>query len=49
MQIVTQQELKKLAKEPDFKVIKFPVKIRDIHKIEKKSSIWIQRIKMQKR
>ena len=29
------------TKEPAFKDIKFPVKIRDIHKIEKKSSIAI--------
>ena len=27
---------KNFAKRPDFKDIKFPVKIRDIHKIEKK-------------
>ena len=30
---------KDFAKRLDFKDIKFPVKIRDIHKIEKKSSI----------
>ena len=32
---------KDFAKKPDFKDIKFPVKIRDIHKIEKKNSISI--------
>ena len=30
-------------KKLDFKGIKFPVKIRDIHKIEKKNSIGIRR------
>ena len=32
---------KKFAKKPDFKDTKFPVKIRDIHKIEKNNSIGI--------
>ena len=32
---------KDFARELDFKDIKFPVKIRDIHKIEKKNSITI--------
>ena len=32
---------KDFAKRLDFKDIKFPVKIRDIHKIEKKNSIGI--------
>ena len=32
---------KDFAKRPDFKNIKFPVKITDIHKIEKKNSIGI--------
>ena len=32
---------KDFAKRLDFKDIKFPVKIRDIHKIEKKNSISI--------
>ena len=29
------------AKKLDFKALKFPIKIRDIHKIEKKNSIGI--------
>ena len=40
LQIINQQELQKLikffAKVLDFKDIKFPLKIRNIHKIEKK-------------
>ena len=32
---------KEFAKKFDFKNIKFPVKIRDFHKIEKKNSIGI--------
>ena len=32
---------KDFEKEPDFKVITFPVKIRDIHRIEKKNSFAI--------
>ena len=32
---------KEFSKKLDFKYIKFPVKIRDIHKIEKKNSIGI--------
>ena len=40
LQIVIQQELKKLTKimqkKLDFKDIKFPIKISDIHKIKKK-------------
>ena len=32
---------KDFAKRLDFKYIKFPVKIRDVHKIEKKNSIII--------
>ena len=32
---------KKFAREPDLNDIKFPVKIRDIHKIEKKNCIGI--------
>ena len=39
LQIITQQELKKLTKifqkKCDFKDIKFPFKLGDIHKIEK--------------
>ena len=34
------------AKRPHFKEIKFPVKIRDIHKIEKKKSIDISSLVM---
>ena len=38
--IVTKAD-KDLAKKLDFKDIKFPVEVRDIHKIEKKNSIGI--------
>ena len=31
---------KDFAKKPDFKDIKFPVKARDIHKIEKKKKVY---------
>ena len=45
LQITTQQELLKLTeilqKKIDFKDAKCPVKIRDIHKIERKNSIGI--------
>ena len=37
---ITQAD-KDFAKKLDFKNIKFPVKVRDIHKIEKKNSIGI--------
>ena len=45
MQFLTQQELQKLIKilpkKFDFKDIKFPIKVRDIHKIEKTNSSGI--------
>ena len=44
LQIITQQELLKLTEilqKNDFKDTKCPVKIRDIHKIERKNSISI--------
>ena len=44
-QIIVPEELEKLprfCKKLDFKYIKFPIKIRDIHKIENSNSIGIQ-------
>ena len=43
LQTIIQQELEKLAKDlrESFKNIKFPVKIRDIHKVEEKYCISI--------
>ena len=39
---------KEFAKKLDFKDIKFPVKLRDIHKIEKKNSMGISGFGYQK-